>query len=89
MKINKAFILRCVAGEHLLIPTGDAATAVQGLITLNETGALLYQALSEGCAEDALVAALTAEYEVSAEEAQSDVREFLSHMRSLGIVTED
>ena len=89
MNINKAFVLRSVAGEHLLIPTGAAAARVQGLITLNETGALLFQKLSEGCCADALAAALTAEYDVSAEEAHSDVQEFLTHMRILGIVLED
>ena len=89
MNINKAFVLRSIADEHLLIPTGAAAARVQGLITLNETGALLYRRLCEGCSRDDLVSALTAEYEVSVEEAQSDVLEFLTHMRQLGIVTED
>ena len=89
MNINKAFVLRCVAGEHLLIPTGAAAARIQGLVTLNESGALLYRRLSGDCTEADLVAALTAEYDVSAQEAQSDVAEFLSHMRKLGIVMED
>ena len=89
MNINKAFVLRSVAGEHLLIPTGAAAAQVQGLVTLNETGALLYGKLCDGCSADALAAALTAEYDVSVEEAQSDVLEFLTHMRQLGIVLGD
>ena len=89
MNINKAFILRCVADENLLIPTGAAATHVQGLVTLNETGALLYRKLCDGCSVEALVDALTSEYDVSADEAHADIREFLEHMRQLGVVTED
>ena len=89
MNINKAFVLRSIADEHLLIPTGAAAAQVQGLLTLNETGALLYRRLCEGSPAEALVDALTAEYDVSAAEAQSDVSEFLAHMRQLGVVQED
>ena len=89
MKISNLFILRSIAGEHLLIPTGPAASRVQGLISLNETGALLYRKLSDGCTPAALAAALTAEYDVSAEEAEADTAEFLDRMRELGIVLED
>ena len=89
MKISNLFVLRSVAGEHLLIPTGAAASKVQGLISLNETGALLYSKLTAGSCKDELVSALTAEYDVAAEEAVADVSEFLSQMAELGILTED
>ena len=88
MKISNLFVLRSIAGEHLLIPTGSAASKVQGLISLNETGALLYSKLSEGCSREELVTALTAEYSVSPEEAAADVSEFLVQMTELGILTE-
>ena len=88
MKISKLFVLRSIAGEHLLIPTGSAASKVQGLISLNETGALLYRKLNEDCSQEELVSALTAEYSVSPEEAAADVSEFLLQMTELGILTE-
>lgn len=89
MKISNLFVLRSIAGEHLLIPTGSAASRVQGLISLNETGALLYRNLSSGSTAASLAAALTAEYDVSREEAEADAAEFLAQMRELGIVLED
>ena len=89
MKISNLFVLRSIAGEHLLIPTGAAASSVQGLISMNETGALLYNKLSAGSTQAELIAALTAEYDVSAEEAQADVTEFLEQMSELGILMED
>lgn len=89
MKISNLFVLRSIAGEHLLIPTGAAASKVQGLISLNETGALLYSKLTAGSCKDELVSALTAEYDVAAEEAVADVSEFLAQMAELGILTED
>lgn len=89
MKISNLFILRNIAGEYLLIPTGSATSRVQGLLSLNETGALLYRNLSEDCTAASLAAALTAEYDVSPEEAAADAAEFLQQMRELGIVLED
>lgn len=89
MKISDLFVLRSIAGEHLLIPTGAAASKVQGLISLNETGALLYTKLTAGSDKAELVSALTTEYDVSAEEAAGDVAEFLAQMTELGILTED
>jgi len=89
MKISNLFVLRSIAGEHLLIPTGAAASSVQGLISLNETGALLYSKLAAGSDEAELIDALTAEYDVSAEEAAGDVAEFLAQMAELGILMED
>lgn len=89
MKISKLFVLRSIAGEHLLIPTGAAASSVQGLISLNETGALLYSKLTAGSCEAELIDALTAAYDVSPEEAAGDVAEFLAQMTELGILTED
>ena len=88
MKISNLFVLRSIAGEHLLIPTGAAASKVQGLISLNESGALLYQKLLDGCSRPELIAALTSEYDVSAEEAEADVAEFLEQMHGLEILTE-
>lgn len=89
MKISNLFVFRSVAGEHLLIPTGAAASKVQGLISLNETGALLYSKLTAGSSKADLISALTAEYDVAAEEAVADVSEFLAQMAELGILTED
>lgn len=89
MRINDQFILRTIADDNILIPTGQAAFQVKGLIALSESGALLYNRLKDGCGREDLVAALTAEYDVSEEEARRDTEEFLEQMRSLKILLED
>ena len=58
MRVRDQFILRTIADEHLLIPTGQAAFQLKGLIALSESGALLYNRLKDGCSREALVAAL-------------------------------
>lgn len=88
MKVSKNFIFRTVAGEPLLIPVGEAALQIKGLIALSESGGLLYEKLSQGAEPEQLVAALTDTYEVSREEAARDVDDFLSQMQKLGMLEE-
>ena len=89
MRVSDQFILRTVADEHLLIPVGEAAIHVKGLIALSESGALLYGKLKDGCGREELAAALTAEYDVSRDEALRDTEAFLDQMRQLQILVED
>lgn len=87
MKINCEFILRQVADEYLLIPVGETALSVKGLIGLSESGHLLYQKLRDGCSREELVKALLAEYDVEEATAAEDVDAFLKQMCDLGIMT--
>ena len=89
MKASNQFILRTIADEHLLIPVGEAAISVKGLIALSESGALLYSKLKDGCTKADLIAGLMAEYEVSEEIARQDTDAFLDQMRQLGMLVED
>ena len=89
MRVSDQFILRTIADEHLLIPVGQAAMHIKGLIALAESGALLYNRLKDGCSRDDLVVMLTEEYDVSAEEAGRDTDAFLDQMRSLNMLLED
>ena len=89
MKVSNQFVLRKIADEHLLIPVGEAAASVKGLIALSESGMLLYEKLQQGCSRKELVAALTAEYEVSEADAEEDTDAFLNQMRELNMLVED
>lgn len=89
MRASEQFVLRIIADEHLLIPVGEAAIHVKGLIALSESGALIYNMLKDGCRKEDLVAAVTAEYDVSAAEAGKDVDAFLDRMRQMSMLIED
>lgn len=89
MKVKDNYIFRKVAEESLLIPTGETALTIKGLVALSESGAMLYEKLRAGCSKEELTAALTAEYDVTAETAQADVEEFLDQMRQLDMLVED
>ena len=88
MKIKSDYILREVAETYIVLPTGDAVVDFNGVISLNESGVLLWRLLEQGAELNNLVEALTSEYNVSAEEALTDVNTFLEEIRKVGCLEE-
>ena len=88
MKLKENLLLRQVAGSWVVVAVGAACVDFNGMLTLNETGAILWKALETGTDRSGLVEALTSEYEVTAEEAGADVDEFLAVLRQAGCLAE-
>ena len=80
MKLKDGFLLREVAGETVVIPTGDTMD-LNMMITLNDTGRFLWERLSEDTTEEVLVQALLAEYDVDAETAAAAVAQFIAALK--------
>ena len=76
MKVKSGFVLRQVAGQTVLLPCGDTLD-LNMMITLNDTGAFLWQRLENEVTEDELVTALLGEYDVDADTARSAVQTFV------------
>lgn len=53
---------------------------------LNDAGGFLWNRLKEGATLGMLVRALTEEYEISAEQAELDIKSFLQHLTQCGLV---
>lgn len=49
MKLNQNFVLREIAGEAMLVPTGEISAKINGFIALNEVGAVIVKKLAECC----------------------------------------
>ncbi|MCI7098415.1 MAG: PqqD family protein [Lachnospiraceae bacterium] len=86
MKAIQDLILREVAEEHILIPVGKAALKLHGMITLSESGLLLWNMLQKDCTEEELVNAITAEYMIDKETAIADVKSFIVQMKQVGLL---
>ncbi len=86
MKVTKDFILRQIAGEHILIPVGEAALSIHGMITMTESGVLLWEELQTGCSKEQLIETILAEYDVNRETAEKDVEAFLQKLNQRGIL---
>ena len=83
-KASEDMLLRKIAGEYLLIPVGPLALKVHGMVTLSESGYLIWQQLQIESDITELTDAILAEYEVSQETAKGDVRAFLKKLDDLG-----
>lgn len=85
MKLKEGFLLRQVAGQTVVLPAGNALD-LNMMITLNETGAFLWERLQTGTDEAALVQALLAEYDVDAETAAKSVAAFVKKLDANGFL---
>ena len=88
MRIEKEFILREIAGDYVIVPTGKTALEFNGLITVNELGAFIWKKMQQDISEDNLVSAILDEYEDKEETARNDVKEFLGKLEEYNILKE-
>ena len=87
MKLKSGFVLREVAGTCVVVPT-DANLNLNGMITLNETGKILWTALTDGAETEDLVAALLAKYDVEEATAREGVEAFVARLKEHGFLDE-
>lgn len=85
MKLKEGFMLRQVAGEHVVLPAG-ADVDFNGMITLNETGATLWKRLEQEAEISDLTAALLAEYEVDEATAAVAAEQFVGKLKEKGFL---
>lgn len=87
LNARRGYVLREIAGEYLLIPVELADGSQSQMAVLNEVGSFLWEKLQEEQTVDTMVHALTGEYEVSREEAEADICEFLDHLERNQLLT--
>lgn len=77
LKLDKEYVLRQIGDDYVIVPVGKAALDFNGMITVNETGAFLWEQLVKGTSKEGLLQTLLETYEVIQEEAERDIDEFL------------
>lgn len=87
MKIKPGFEIQTVCGQHLILAVGEENVDFSKMIYINETSLFIWNKLNEGVGTvDALVDAVTGEYDVDSDTARKDIEEFLDQMKEHGIV---
>lgn len=86
MRIKEGFVLREVAGQCVVIATGEASKTFHGMIKLNATGKEIWQGLQEGLDRIAIAERLQEQFQVESEQVLADVDEFLSQMQEKGFL---
>ena len=80
MKLKEDYVLREIAGDYVLVPTGEAVAKYNGLFGVSEVGARIIELLPECANEREIAAKIVEEYDVDGATALSDVREFIASM---------
>lgn len=88
MKLKDGYLLRNVAGVSIVVPVAERVIEFKGMMTLNETGAFLWEQLQEEKTKEQLLAALLEEFEVEEQMAEQDLQEFLLKLNDVNVLDE-
>ena len=88
IRIKAGYFLRDVLDMCLVMGTGSAAYQPNAIMSVNETGKLLWELLEKGAERGDLIAKLTEEYEVGEADAARDVDIFLHQLKEKALIEE-
>ena len=80
MKIKDGFVKREIMGETVVVPTGEAGKAVHGVIKLNATARVIWDAFEQGKTQEEAADALVSAFDVDREKALQDVEKIVKQM---------
>lgn len=86
MQLKNGFMLREIAGQSVVVPLGARVVEFNGIMTLSESGAILWKKLEQDTSFEEMVDALLAEYDVDKDTAARDVGEFVACMKSNSLI---
>ena len=88
MKVKSDYVLRSVAGSYFIIPVGEESVNSSRMITVNESGKAIWDALQTDRDFDGVMKIMLETYDVSEEQMKQDLEAFLATLRNAGILEE-
>lgn len=86
VRVDSGFVLREIAGDYVIIPTGKIVLTFNGLITVNEVGVAIWNMLQNEVTFEEIVKGILEEYDVEEAVARQDVEEFLKKLEENSIL---
>jgi hypothetical protein len=83
---SRAVVARVVAGETLIVPVRAKVGDLASIYSFNGTGTLIWKLLEGPRTMAQLVTAVAEAYDVDLARAERDVTDFVSEMKSVGLV---
>ena len=80
------FIMQNVAGDNLLVPLGARMMDLNGLITLNDTAACVWELLAQERTLAELASAVAERFDVTPKLARDDVQTFMDEIAKMGLL---
>ena len=89
MRRNPDYMLKEVADTTVILPVGKAALEFPGMVSVNETGLMIWELLRQDQSIETLVSIFCDLYEVEPWRAHADIEGFLRRLRLAGALIED
>lgn len=89
MRLKSDFTLREITGDYIVIPTGENYLDFGAVISLNDSGAFLWNLLQDEKSFEDLSDALTKEYGIDNSTAQEDVKDFINLLKEHGLICDE
>ena len=86
MKKIKSFITRTIAGETVLVPSEETAHDFNGMISLTDTAAFIWEHIEEATDFNQLVDMILDEYEIDRETAAADASGVVMQLLQHGMI---
>lgn len=88
MKIKDGYILKKVAGENIVIATGEARLSFNGIITFNEVGAEVFTRLDGTKTISQIVDEIASIYNAPKDIIEKDINNLIEKMKNHGLIEE-
>lgn len=88
MRISDDYILKTIVDDYIVVPIGDSVD-INSMISVNETGARIWNAIEDGKSIDEIAEDFVSEYGISKELALADINDFVKTMLDNGILIND
>ena len=87
MKLNENFLMTELGEEAILVPIGDAANQMHGIIRLNTTAKEIWQGIADGFSEEHIAVKLVEEYEnIDLDAAKKVVKNLIQKFFDAGVL---
>ena len=88
MKLSKEFVLRNFADKYIAVTVNDSADEQNAFITLNKSGAFVWELLQNEISYDEILSKMIIKYDIDESTAKADLDEFLTAVRKAGMLHE-
>lgn len=88
MRIKEGYIIKQLKDHDIVVPIGEAMINFNGIMTLNETGKILFEAMQKDVTKDELISLLYGLYCAPLDVITADVTSFISKLREKKMIIE-
>jgi len=86
MKIKDGYLLRTIAGTHIVVPVAERVIEFKGMMVLNDISAKIWEFLSDDRSYDEIVSHVLSIYETDEATVKKDLDDLLKKMDENGVL---